>query len=120
LPLRSSLCTLSCPDPGPRPTPFLTFEAVLNADGSILFNYQSVNNAVVGTAGIKDSGPQGPDRLLLAFNNGPNAFVGDNHSTLITPQVTSPPVPEPNSVVLLSMGVAGALGASWWHRKQRA
>jgi hypothetical protein len=38
---------------------------------------------VRGTAGIKDAGSQGPNRLLLADNNGPNAFVGNNQSTLI-------------------------------------
>jgi hypothetical protein len=63
--------------------PFLTFEAVLGADGSVQFNYQNVNNAVRGTAGLKDAGAQGPNRLLLAFNNGPNALVGNNQSTLI-------------------------------------
>jgi hypothetical protein len=66
-------------------SPFLTFEAVLGVDGSIQFNYQGVNNATRGTAGIKAAGTQGPNRLLLAFNNGPNAFVGDNKSTRIAP-----------------------------------
>jgi hypothetical protein len=64
---------------------FLTFEAVLNADGTVQFNYQNVNNAVRGTAGLKAAGAQGPNRLLLAFNNGPNALVGNNKSTRTTP-----------------------------------
>jgi subtilisin family serine protease len=65
--------------------PFLTLEAVLGVDGSMQFNYQNVNNAVRGTAGIKDAGSQGTNRLLLAFNNGPNSFVGNNLSTRIAP-----------------------------------
>jgi hypothetical protein len=72
--------------------PFLTFEAILNSDGSIQFNYQDVNTGSRGTAGIKDAGTQGPNRLLLALNNGPNTFVGNNKSTLILP----PPPPTPD------------------------
>jgi hypothetical protein len=71
-------------------SPFLTFEAVLNADGSMQFNYLDVNNATRGTAGIKDAGTQGPNRLLLAFNNGPNQFVGNNLSTRIASTAATP------------------------------
>src|SRR5262249_47575529 len=70
----------------------LTFEAQLYADGRIQFNYSDLvsgsaagNNGASATVGIKASGTQGPNRLLLAFNNGPNAFVGTGKSTLITP-----------------------------------
>jgi hypothetical protein len=70
----------------------ITFQAQLFADGRILFNYQDLvsgasanNNGAAATVGIKAAGPQGPDRLLLAFNNGPNAFVGTGLSTLIFP-----------------------------------
>jgi hypothetical protein len=72
--------------------PSLTFEAVLNADGSIQFNYQSLSASTPGsdegasaTVGVKDAGTQGPNRLLLAFNDGPNQYVGSNKSTLILP-----------------------------------
>jgi hypothetical protein len=85
--------------------PFITFEAVLNADGSIQFNYQGVNNAVRGTAGIKDAGTQGPNRLLLAFNNGPNTFVGNNESTLITP-------PPPPTADYYSFSLTGGTSAA--------
>jgi hypothetical protein len=69
----------------------LTFEAVLGADGSVRFNYLSLvtgqnvghDNGASATVGIKAAGTQGPDRLLLAFNNGPNAFVGTGKSTLV-------------------------------------
>ncbi len=70
----------------------LTFEAELYADGRIQFNYQDVvsgaafgNNGASATVGIKDAGPQGPNRLLLAFNEGPNSLVGSGKSTLISP-----------------------------------
>src|SRR5262249_31491643 len=65
----------------PGGAPFLTFQAVLGADGSLQFNYLNVNNGPRGTAGVKAAGTQGPSRLLLAFNNGPNQFVGNNLST---------------------------------------
>jgi hypothetical protein len=65
---------------------FSTFEAVLNLDGSIQYNYMTLRDGGArGTAGLKAAGAQGPNRLLLAFNNGPNAFVGNNLSTLILP-----------------------------------
>jgi hypothetical protein len=41
------------------------------------------NDGASATVGIKAVGTQGPDRLLLAFNNGPNDFVGTGKSTLI-------------------------------------
>ena len=70
----------------------LTFQAQLFADGRIQFNYQDLvsgaaagNNGASATVGIKAAGTQGPDRLLLAFNNGPNAFVGSGQSTLLSP-----------------------------------
>jgi hypothetical protein len=73
------------PDSGP-----ITYEAVLSeADGSIQFNYQNLSGGVSqdegasATVGIKDAGTQGPNRLLLAFNDGPNQFVGTGKSTRI-------------------------------------
>jgi len=76
----------------------ITFQTQLFADGRIRFNYRDLvsgaaggNNGASATVGIKGTGTQGPDRLLLAFNNGPNAFVGDGQSTLL-----SPPNPQPD------------------------
>jgi len=73
----------------------LTFQAQLFADGRIQFNYQDLvsgsaagNNGASATVGIKAAGAQGPDRLLLAFNNGPNAFVGTGKSTLISQPIS--------------------------------
>src|SRR5262245_842730 len=83
----------------------ITFQAQLFADGRIQFNYPDLvsgaaagNNGASATVGIKAAGTQGPDRLLLAFNNGPNAFVGSGKSTLL-----SPPNPTPDlfSVTLI-------------------
>jgi hypothetical protein len=63
----------------------------LFADGRIQTNYPDLvsgtaagNNGASATVGIKAAGTQGPNRLLLAFNNGPNAFVGTGKSTLIS------------------------------------
>src|SRR5262249_5216003 len=68
----------------------ITFEAQLYADGRVQFNYPDLvsgtaggNNGASATVGVKAAGTQGPNRLLLAFNNGPNAFVGTGQSTLI-------------------------------------
>lgn len=68
----------------------LTFQAVLFADGTAQFNYLDIasgtaagNNGGSATVGNKNTGTQGPDRLLLAFNDGPNAFVGSGQSTVI-------------------------------------
>ena len=75
----------------------LTFQAQLFADGRVQFNYQDLvsgtaagNNGASATVGIKALGTQGPNRLLLAFDNGPNAFVGTGQSTLINPPNPTP------------------------------
>ncbi len=75
----------------------LTYEVQLFADGRIQFNYQDLvsgtaagNNGASATVGIKGAGAQGLMRLLLAFNNGPNAFVGTGQSTLISPPNPTP------------------------------
>src|SRR5262249_46449901 len=46
-------------------------------------NAGSNDNAVSATVGIKAAGTQGPSRILLAFNGGANAFVGNSKSTVI-------------------------------------
>jgi hypothetical protein len=71
----------------------ITFQAQLYADGRIQFNYPDLvsgtaagNNGASATVGIKAAGPQGPNRLLLVFNNGPiTPNVGTSRSTLILP-----------------------------------
>ncbi len=75
----------------------LTYQVQLYADGRIQFNYQDLvsgtaagNNGASATVGIKGAGTQGPMRLLLAFNNGPNAFVGTGQSTLLSPPNPTP------------------------------
>jgi hypothetical protein len=91
----------------------LTFQAVLSeSNGNIQFNYLDLlsgaaggNNGASATVGVKAAGVQGPDRLLLAFNDGPNEFVGGRQSTLIT-DLGASGVPEPSSFALLSAGVA--------------
>ncbi len=90
----------------------LTFQARLReADGSILLSYLDLvidadprNNGASATVGIKADGEQGLDRLLLAFNSGPNAFVGTGQSTLITDDGAV--TPEPGSIALLGSGLA--------------
>jgi len=73
----------------------ITFEAQIYVDGRIRFNYLDLvsgtapgNNGASATVGTKAAGTQGPNRTLLAFNDGPNSFVGTGQSTLLT--VTSP------------------------------
>jgi hypothetical protein len=75
----------------------ITFQAQLFADGRIQLNYMDLtsgvaagNNGASATVGAKAAGTQGPNRLLLAFNNGPNAFVGAGQSTLISPPNPTP------------------------------
>ncbi|HEY6401907.1 MAG TPA: PxKF domain-containing protein [Blastocatellia bacterium] len=70
----------------------ITFQAQLFADGRIQLNYQDLTSGAVAnnegasaSAGVKGAGAQGPNRLLLAFNNGPNDFVGTGKSALISP-----------------------------------
>lgn len=90
----------------------LTFQAILfEGSNDIRFNYLDLvsgnaagNNGGSATVGIKDAGTQGPDRLLLAFNNGPNAFVGTGQSTLI---IATSTVPEPHVAALLLTALAG-------------
>ncbi len=85
----------------------ITFQVQLfAADGSVRFNYQDLvsgsaggNNGASASVGIKDAGNQGPNRVLLAFNNGPNTFVGTNQSTV----VAQPPAEDWYSVNITSL-----------------
>ena len=72
----------------------VTFEAELGINGSIRFNYQTLNTGrnngtndlgASATAGIKDAGTQGSNRLLLMFNNGPTALINNSTSVVISP-----------------------------------
>jgi hypothetical protein len=93
-------------------TDTLTFQAILfEGSNDIRFNYldltsgsASANEGASATVGIKDLGTQGPDRLLLAFNDGPNAFVGSGQSTLISDSAVQV-IPEPQTYALLIAGL---------------
>jgi extracellular elastinolytic metalloproteinase len=70
----------------------ISFQAVLDEDGSVRFNYADLEDpnsfrseGAEATVGVKNVGDLNPDRLLLSFNNGPNEFVGSGQSTLIEP-----------------------------------
>ena len=72
----------------------LTFQVVLNPDGTFRFNYTRLNtgrnggthdNGASATSGIKDGGAQGPNRLLLMYDNGPT-LVNSSRSVLFSPQ----------------------------------
>lgn len=76
----------------------ITFQVILmlnNNHPSIQFNYVDLLSSTAGsegssaTVGIKAAGAQGADRLLLAFDSGPNQFVGTGLSTRI--DSTAPP-----------------------------
>jgi hypothetical protein len=73
-------------------TDTLSFQAQLYADGRIRFNYRdlaggssALNDGRSATVGVKAAGPQGPQRTLVSFNNGPNQFVGSLKSVRIDP-----------------------------------
>jgi hypothetical protein len=75
----------------------ITFEAQLFADGRIQFNYLDLvsgtaagNNGASATSGVKGTGTQAVNRLLLALNNGPNTFIGTGKSTLISEPPATP------------------------------
>ena len=70
----------------------VTFEAVLSEfDDSIQFNYVDLATGdfnaegASATVGIKGSGVQGPDRVLVSFNDGANPLVGSGQSLRILP-----------------------------------
>src|SRR5262249_10241697 len=72
----------------------LTFQAVLGIDGSIRFNYQSLSTGhnggahdlgISATSGLKDWYYQGPNRLLLMYDNGPTGLVNSGTSVGMAP-----------------------------------
>jgi hypothetical protein len=71
----------------------VTFQAILelntgSSPGDIIFNYVDLNsgdfrtNGANATVGIKDVGPQGPNRLLVSYNS-TSPYVGDGKAILI-------------------------------------
>lgn len=85
----------------------ITFQVILSeVDGSIQFNYLDLDNDQPGsggasaTVGIKDEGVQGPNRILLAYNDGPNEWVGTGKSVRIS--TAQPPAPDVYSFDLLA------------------
>ena len=76
----------------------LTFQAVLGIDGSIRFNYQNLstgNNGGIMTGrsalrpASRTTGYQGPNRLLLMYNNGPTTLVDTGTSVFIAQHVAT-------------------------------
>jgi hypothetical protein len=69
-------------------TTVFTFEAVLYLDGSMQFNYSNLANASEGTGstvGIKATGTQGSNWLLLSYHGSGTQYIGSNKSTLVSP-----------------------------------
>ncbi len=64
----------------------VTFQVILNADGTMIFNYKnlasgdSAAGGATATVGIKDSGTQGNNRLLVSFNSASSPYVGTGKS----------------------------------------
>ena len=78
----------------------LTFQAILQLNtgstpGNITFNYVSIttgdqySNGANATVGIKDSGTQGPNRILVSFN-GTNPLVNSNQAILFSWELPAP------------------------------
>jgi hypothetical protein len=64
----------------------ITFEVILNANGTMIFNYQNLNSGdsaadgAGATVGIKDAGIQGSYRLLVSYNSTTSPYVGTGKS----------------------------------------
>lgn len=64
----------------------VTFQVILNADGTMIFNYKNLasGDAAAGgataTVGIKNSGTQGSNRLLVSFNSASSPYVATGKS----------------------------------------
>ncbi len=81
-------------------TGLVTFEAILSSDGTILFNYKSLDSGdshaegVTATVGFKNGGDQSSARdcLLLSFKSSGSPYLGDGVSTVIGVGVRAPDV----------------------------
>lgn len=69
---------------GTPPAP-VTFQIILNDDGSILLQYANVNSTVATSSTIGVEGPNGVEGLQILFNT---AFLEDELAITITPPVT--------------------------------
>jgi hypothetical protein len=64
----------------------VTVEAILNANGTMIFNYENLNSGDIGaggataTVGIKNTGTQGSNRLLVSFDSATSPYVGTGKS----------------------------------------
>jgi autotransporter-associated beta strand protein len=73
----------------------VTFEVLLNANGTIVFNYKNLDSGdahsggASATVGIKDAGLQGNNRLLVSYNSAANALVANGRSVEIGTSLAS-------------------------------
>ena len=71
-------------------TGLLTFEAILNADGSIIFNYKNLttgdygSNGASATVGIENTAADAGDRLLVSYESAVGNLIGNGKSLEIT------------------------------------
>jgi hypothetical protein len=79
------------------PGPGFTFEMVLDQNtGHIQFNYGSIaygtpyDNGALAGVGIKDFGYGTSNHLTISYQQGPNAFINSNQSTLIGLNILPP------------------------------
>ncbi|HEV3416877.1 MAG TPA: dockerin type I domain-containing protein [Pirellulales bacterium] len=81
---------------GPQ-TGQVTFEAILNSDGSIFFNYLNFNTSLLPpgnlgpTVGIKNSNTAGADPLVVPNTSGSSPIVTSGSSIEIAPNIASSP-----------------------------
>ncbi len=79
-------------------TGLLTFEAILNADGSIIFNYKNLttgdygSNGAAATVGIENTAADPGDRLLVSYESTFGNLIGNGKSIEIT---ATPPTGTP-------------------------
>jgi hypothetical protein len=68
----------------------VTFEAILNADGSIIFNYKNLttgdygSNGAAATVGVENTAAQAGDRLLISYESAFGNLIGNGKSIEIT------------------------------------
>ncbi|HMP16644.1 MAG TPA: PEP-CTERM sorting domain-containing protein [Gemmatales bacterium] len=102
---------------------------LFEADGSILFNYESTifgmgaDNGRMATVGIRDTTFDDPptDVLQWGYHNDKDNFghlLGDDHFQISFGFAAA--VPEPASIALVSLGATGIAGTVWYRRRQEA
>ena len=76
----------------------ITFETILDVDGTIIFNYKNLYSGDAGaggasaTVGIKAAGTPGSNRLLVSFNSAANPLVASGTSLEIGAGLASPAI----------------------------